>query len=106
MEILNREEPQSMGVFQEGDLLEIDCSIPKEDKIRRAIAKMKNNKAAGCNGIPGEFFKVGIEENTKIMAKLFEKVWVEERVPAEWLKGNICKLPKKGGPQRLIIGAV
>jgi hypothetical protein len=30
------------------------------------------------------------------MAKLFENIWKGERVPAEWLKGNICKLPKKG----------
>jgi hypothetical protein len=57
---------------------------------------MKNNKAAGCDGIPAEFFKMGVEENTKIMTKLFGKIWEEERVPAEWLRGNICKLPKKG----------
>ena len=57
---------------------------------------MINNKAAGSDGLPAEFFKVGIEENTRIMKKLFGKIWEEERVSDEWLKGNICKLPKKG----------
>jgi hypothetical protein len=56
---------------------------------------MKNNKAAGCDGIHAKLFKINLEGNASIMAKLFEKIWEDERVPTEWLKGNICKLKKK-----------
>ena len=30
------------------------------------------------------------------MKKLFDLIWEQERVPDEWLKGIIVKLPKKG----------
>jgi hypothetical protein len=30
-------------------------------EIKHAVLRMKNNKAARCNGILGELFKVGIE---------------------------------------------
>jgi hypothetical protein len=39
---------------------------------------------------------VSLEENARIMAKLFEKIWKEKKLPTEWLRENICKLPKKG----------
>jgi hypothetical protein len=58
-------------------------------ETKHAILKMKSNKEAGWDGIPGELFKVGMEENAMIMATLFEKIWEEERVPAEWLRGNM-----------------
>ena len=95
-EILNREEPQRTAVFEEGELLDIDCEAPTVGEIENAIKKMKNNKAAGSDGIPGELFKIQVEENARIMLKLFSKIWEDEKVPAEWLKGNIYKLPKKG----------
>ena len=95
-EVLNREEPQNGATFGEGNELIIDCSPPSEVEIEDAIRKMKNNKAAGCDGIPAELFKINLEGNASIMAKLFERIWEEEKVPAEWLKGNICKIPKKG----------
>lgn len=57
---------------------------------------MKNDKAAGCDGLPAELLKVNIGDNAVILKKLFERVWDEEIDPSEWLKGAIIKLPKKG----------
>ena len=95
-EVLNREEPNRIETFEEGEPLGIDCAAPRVSEVRKLIIKMKNNKAAGCDGIPGELFKIGVDENAMIMTKLFERIWEEEKVPAEWLKGNICKISNKG----------
>ena len=63
--------------------------------MKTAIGKMKSNKAVGIDGLGAELFKVGVDENVGILKKLFDKIWVQERVPDEWLKGIIVKLPKK-----------
>jgi hypothetical protein len=51
------------------------------DEVRSAIGKMKNSKVAGSDAVPAELFKGGGEKVAKILMKLFEKIWSEERVP-------------------------
>ena len=94
--VLNREEPQSTPDFEVGEPLEISTEAFSLSEVTDAIGKMKSNKAAGSDGIAAELFKVCTGENAVVLGKLFEKVWSEEKIPEEWLKGNIIKLPKKG----------
>ena len=57
---------------------------------------MKSTKAAGINNVSAELYKILEDENAKFLKRLFDKIWAQERVPDEWLKGIIVKLPKKG----------
>jgi hypothetical protein len=48
-----------------------------------------------CSGLPAELFKTSLRSNSKVLQKLFEKIWTEEKIPSEWLKGSIIKLSKQ-----------
>ncbi|VDQ06010.1 unnamed protein product [Trichobilharzia regenti] len=56
----------------------------------------KAEKAAGRNGIPSEALKMDPEIAVNLMTPLLEKVWKEGKVSADWKKGYLLKLPKKG----------
>ena len=73
-EVLYQEQPHRMPAFEEGVPLEIDTSPFTTEEVRAAIGKLKNNKAAGCDGIPAELFKTCAEENAAILGKLFQKI--------------------------------
>ena len=94
--VLNRASPTEVPVIEPGEELEIGTGVFSEAEVKVAVEMMKNNKAAGSDGIPAEIYKVGLDENVKILQKLFERIWSDEKVPTEWLKGNIAKIPKKG----------
>jgi hypothetical protein len=66
------------------------------EEIKSAIKKLKNNKAAGADGIRAEVIKAGGEVVELWVARLLEAVWKQRRVPAEWLKAVIMPLFKKG----------
>jgi hypothetical protein len=64
-------------------------------EVTKAIAKLKNNKGAGVDGIPAELIKNGGDE---LLAKLHElccKVWNEERIPEEWGQSILITIPKR-----------
>ena len=59
----------------------------------KAIKALKNNKAAGIDGIPGEVWKAG-SLNTELL-EICNKVYHGD-VPKIWLCGAIKPIPKKG----------
>ena len=65
-------------------------------EIKNAIKKLKNGKAAGCDDIPPEAIKAGGETSEEVLLDLCNRIWSEEKVPEEWKKGLLIKLPKKG----------
>ena len=69
---------------------------PSVEEVKAAINKLKNNKAAGYDSIPGEMLKTGCERLLEIIYGFIIKVWREEVLPSEWMKGVICPLHKKG----------
>ena len=95
-EVLNRPEPPTIPSFRIGEPLDICVTPPTREEVLAAISGMRNNKASGEDGLKAELFKALPEENSIILQKLFEKVWEEERVPKDWLKEIITKIPKKG----------
>lgn len=96
-ELLNRPAPINHPDIPEADTdLQIDCEKPTKEEIMRAIKHIKNGKAAGPDGIPGEALKADPATTADILLPLFEKIWCDEKIPEEWKKGHIIKLPKKG----------
>ena len=65
------------------------------EETRVAISKMKNGKSPGCDGIPVELLK-GNENTVEWLTRIFNVAWCEGRVPEDWGKAIICKIPKKG----------
>jgi hypothetical protein len=65
-------------------------------EVKKAISKLKNNKAAGLDGITAELLKHGKEVIIDELTNLFNLIWETEEVPADWRHGVIVTLPKKG----------
>ena len=96
-ELLNRPAPENTPNIQEADMdLPIDCNKPTREEIRKAIQQLKNGKSAGPDNIPAEALKANTETTVDMLLPLFEKIWEEEQIPADWKEGFLIKIPKKG----------
>ena len=71
---------------------------PAFEELEEAIKKLKNNKAAGIDGITAEVFKQGGIELKNRMFRLILHIWADEELPHEWNFGIICPILKKGDP--------
>ena len=69
---------------------------PKLEEVEEAIKKMKNNKAAGPDGIPAEIFKAGGPKLTDQVHQLVEKIWQLEEIPSDLRDALIVTIFKKG----------
>ena len=69
---------------------------PTKNEILKGLGKLKNYKAAGCDNILNEQLKYGQHATVEILQPVFEKVWNQEKVPEDWLRGIIVKVGKKG----------
>ena len=58
--------------------------------------KLKNNKAAGADGIHPELIKYGGNELLNRMCELVRQIWEEERIPEEWKETIIVPIHKRG----------
>ncbi|XP_058982687.1 uncharacterized protein LOC131804200 [Musca domestica] len=56
----------------------IECIPPSQDEVRIAINRLKNNKAAGADGLPAELFKTVGQKLIRSMHQLIRKMWLEE----------------------------
>ncbi|CAI5793850.1 Hypothetical predicted protein [Podarcis lilfordi] len=65
---------------------------PNLGELCTAINQMKNNKASGPDGIPGEVFKVDGTELTQQLHKLIEKIWEREEITAAFRDAKIINL--------------
>jgi len=75
---------------------EVEIPPPSHDEVRIAIQRLKNNKAAGADGLPAELFKAGGDELINSMHKLISKIWLVERMPDDWSLSILCPVLKKG----------
>lgn len=100
LEILNREtiEEGETEVMMEEEQEDVAISTepPSRTEIQRAIKQLKNGKAAGMDNIAPEALKVDMGTSVEILFPLFKKIWEEEKIPSDWKKGLLIKLPKKG----------
>ena len=96
-ELLNRPAPPNPPVIHPAeDDLPINCDRPAREEIKKAIQQLKNNKASGPDDIPAEALKAVVDTSVELLYPLFEKIWEEEEVPADWREGYLIKIPKKG----------
>jgi len=75
---------------------EISTGPFTEEEVKKAMCKLKNNKAAGVDNITGEMLKAGDEISSKKMLHMFENVRRNVKMPDDWKKAMIAKIPKKG----------
>lgn len=73
-----------------------DEPTPTEREVKDAINKLKNNKAAGKDGIGAELIKMGPGKLVASLHRLIVKIWDTEQLPEEWKEGVICPIYKKG----------
>ena len=70
--------------------------MPSVDEVWSSIAKLKNGKSAGMDGIPGEIWKYDGEVLVNRLHTLIVNVWESEEVPKKWRDGIFILLHKKG----------
>ena len=70
---------------------EITC-----EEITECLKKVKNDKAAGIDGIPYEFYKNGGEWMIERLYELFKEIWKEEKVPAKWNESRVILIHEGG----------
>ena len=66
------------------------------DEVKECVAKLKNRKAAGADGIVNEFLKYGGEGMITMMVLLYNWIWKNEYTPKRWREGVAVNLFKKG----------
>lgn len=64
-----------------------NIEVPTIEEIRRAIIKLKNNKAASSDIIPTELLKQGGEHLTAHL-QLISNIWVQGELPSQWKQGS------------------
>ncbi|KAI8519374.1 hypothetical protein Bbelb_026310 [Branchiostoma belcheri] len=83
-ELLNRPAPDAPPDIPPAEAdLPINCEKTTKAEIRQAIKSLKNWKAAGPDEVPAEAIKADTETAVSTLHSLFNKIWEEERVPAE-----------------------
>ena len=77
----------------------VRTDAPSLREIRDAVKTLPNNKAAGVDGIPAEFYKAQPGLAAEWLFPLIKACWEQEQYPQEWTEGIIVKIPKKGDPR-------
>jgi hypothetical protein len=79
---------------------------PTELEVRQAIARLKNGKSPGPDGIPAEFYKAAVDEVAPELTLLIGKVW-DKRVGPKSGKSPIWpQSTRKGTRRSAVITAV
>ncbi|XP_063686061.1 uncharacterized protein LOC134819840 [Bolinopsis microptera] len=81
---------------KDGHFITDPDSQKERDEISYALKKLKNCKSAGVDEITNEQLKYGGSALVGQLELLFKKVWEEEVIPEDWLKGVIVVIGKKG----------
>ena len=96
-EILNRPPPEEDADIPEAaDDLDINTAVPEKAEIIKAIKSLKNGKAQGHDNLNTKLFKADPGLAANILPPLFAAICEGGEVPADWTKGVIIRIPKKG----------
>lgn len=75
----------------------ISSEAPSLGEVTAALNKVRSGRAAGPDGIAPELLKCALDPVGMILHKLFQCVWKEGKVPADWRDGMIISLYKGKG---------
>lgn len=96
-EVLNREIPESTPQEEQEQREELDISVePPPTHEERALMALRNGKVPRADQITAEMLKSDLVQTSQELKFTFAQILKEERMPKEWTKGLICKIPKKG----------
>lgn len=95
------------GLFPKGEPVEpkeiavADFKRFSPDEVKWAVKQLSTKKSPGPDGVPMEVVKVAVDCAPFLMAGLFNKLVLEEVVPAEWMEARLVliKKPEKVGNQ-------
>jgi len=94
--LLNTEEPRELNKKQNKEISKVEVEVELTVvNIQKAIRNLKNNKAAGTEGIHPELIKYGGNKLLNRMYELVRQFWEEERIPEEWKETIIVPVLKR-----------
>ena len=73
----------------------MEIPSPSQEKVKVSIMRLKNNKAAGSDGLPAELLKTGCNELVGRMHRLIFKIWLEESMYNDWNLSFLYSVLKK-----------
>ena len=68
-----------------------------EAEVAQAIRQLKNNKACGIDGVPGEFLKVADRIGVKYITMLCNSIYKGGKLPEDFHKSVFVPIPKVAG---------
>jgi exonuclease III len=74
---------------------------PTYAEIQHCVARLKNNKATGGDGLPAELLKYGGEQLLRRLHEVIVAIWERERVPQKWKDANIITIFKNKGDRSI-----
>ena len=96
-QLLNVQGNEDLAVYVD---LEVDLEEVIEDitgsEILGAVSRMKRGKATGDDDLPVENVKEAGDEAQKLLLTIMQNAYRQKTVPAEWQKGIISQIFKKG----------
>jgi len=72
---------------------------PSLHEVSKAVQGLKNNKAFGPDGIPGEIFKYGGQYLLHRLHRFILLTWNSKQLPQQWKDANIITIFKRIGDQ-------
>jgi len=70
-------------------------------EVKETVSRLKEGKAMGLDGIPGEAWRYGGEEVEKWIWEYCNEVWRGEGWPEGWKEGMVVPIIKKGEGERV-----
>ncbi|KAK7865974.1 hypothetical protein R5R35_009402 [Gryllus longicercus] len=70
---------------------------PTTEEITKALAKIKNNKAPGPDGIPIEIYKYGGASLLSCLTEIFQRIWQQGKSPSDFKNALTVNIYKKKG---------
>ena len=74
---------------------------PSLHEVSHAVKGLKNNKAAGPDGIPAEIYKHGGQYMLHRLHQFIASVWTSKQLPQQWKDANIVTIFKRKGDKTL-----
>ncbi|CAH1231299.1 Hypp378 [Branchiostoma lanceolatum] len=78
------------------EMTEMD-SLPTAEEVQAAVNSLKNNKASGPDGVPGEILRAGGEPVVRCLHSFVTAAWTTGCVPQHWKDSDLVSIYKRKG---------